>query len=77
MLLVGRQERHPTSKSPATAIPKSLLLGNVLTWSNSGKVSITERVVVAAAAAAAVVVVVVVVVVVECTTDDVHTVYYC
>ena len=34
MLLVGRQEGHPACNSSATAIPKSLLLGTDLTWSN-------------------------------------------
>jgi len=37
MLLVGQQERHQACKSSATTIPKSLLLGISLTWSNSEK----------------------------------------
>jgi len=32
--LVGRQERHPTCKSSAITIARSLLLGVGLTWSN-------------------------------------------
>ena len=41
-LLVGYQEGHPTCKSSATVIPKSLLLGagiscSNLTWCNFGK----------------------------------------
>jgi len=42
MLLVGQQEGHTACKSSGTTIPKSLLLGtgliwSDLTWSNSGK----------------------------------------
>jgi len=43
MLLVGRQKGHPACKNSATTIPKSLILGTGLTWSNSKKGSFKQK----------------------------------